>query len=383
MLCDKCKKEIPNGSAFCNHCGKKQGQPAKRRARKRPEGTGTICKDERNKVHPWKAYSPSSKYGTSRVYLGSFATYKEAQEAIEKYNREGRPELYGATLADIYKLWSEAHFRNVSASAVALYTSMWKRFKPIESIKIADLRTAHVQEIVNSATSKSSAEIIKVMASMLCKYAMQNDIVQKNYAEFAKVPKFEKKEKIIFTPEQISTLWEHSDDKRVQTILFMIYTGLRIGELAALTVENVHLDEGYIICGEKTEAGKNRVVPLPQNIPELSDFLRSWIKSSSAKTAIGVSSRIIRDDYFYPALLELEIMQGRKNDKKSGYVFDNPDHLTPHSCRHTFASLCSAAGMRPEQLQKIIGHANFSTTADVYIHSDLEKLQEAMSKIKK
>ena len=381
MLCVKCKKEIPDGSVFCNHCGKKQVRDQSRK-RKRLHGTGSVVKDSRNKSRPWIAHAPSSRFGKSRLYLGSFATYKEAQDAIDKYIREGRPELYGATLETVYKLWSEAHYKQVSESAINLYSAMWKRFEPIKGMKMEEVRTIHVQEIVNQATSKSAADTIKALASMLCRYAMQNDLISKNYADFVKIPKFDKREKLIFTQSQILELWKHSDDKRVQVILFMIYTGLRIGELAALTPENLHLEDGYIICGEKTKAGKNRVVPLPSAIPELSDFLEQWKAHTKKQTLVGLCKQRIRDDMFYPALLELGMIEvsGRTS---SGYAFPNKNHLTPHSCRHTFASMCALAGMPPEQLQRIIGHANYTTTADVYIHNDLDTLKDAMSIIKK
>ena len=78
MICIKCKKEIPDGSAFCNHCGKKQVRDQSRK-RKRIHGTGSITKDSRNKAHPWIAHAPATRFGKSRTYLGSFATYKEAQ----------------------------------------------------------------------------------------------------------------------------------------------------------------------------------------------------------------------------------------------------------------------------------------------------------------
>lgn len=378
MLCVKCKKEIPDGSAFCNHCGKKQVRDQARK-RKRIHGTGSITKDTRNKAHPWIAHAPSSRFGKSRTYLGSFTTYKEAQEAIDKYIREGRPELYGATLETIYKLWSETHFRNVSDSAVSLYSAMWKRFDDIKAIKMEDVRTVHFQEIVNRATSKSAAETIKALSTMLCRYAMQNDVIAKNYAEFVKIPKFDKKEKLIFTQAQITELWKHADDKRVQVVLFLIYTGLRIGELAALTPDNVHLDDGYIICGEKTEAGKNRVVPLPPAIPELSTFLHEWIAASTGHTVLGLTIAKIRDEMFYSALHDLGMIEATSKGRQ--YEFKDKHHLTPHSCRHTFASMCAAAGIQPDQLQKIIGHANYQTTADVYIHNDLDTLRTAMSKI--
>ena len=119
---------------------------------------------------------------------------------------------------------------------------------------MSDIRTAHFQEAINICTSKSSAETLKVLSEMLCKCAIENDVIVKNYAEFIKLPKFDKKEKIIFTDNQINTLWQHSDDKRIQAILAMIYMGFRIGEITALRPENIFLNGGYVVGGEKTAA---------------------------------------------------------------------------------------------------------------------------------
>lgn len=380
MRCIKCRKEIPEGSLYCNHCGKKQ-TATRARTHKRSHGTGTISRDKRYKKQ-WIAHAPASSYTNNRVYLGCYETRQEAQEAIDEYIRNGRPDLYNASLLEVYKLWSGIHFQRVSQSAVNLYTSMWKRFEPISGLPMRDIRTAHFQNIVNRATSKSAAETLKAMACMLCKYAMENDILSKNYGDFIKIPKFQKKEKRIFTREEISILWEHSDDKRVQVILFMIYTGLRVGELAALKVSDVHLDEGYIICGEKTDAGRNRFVPLPPNIPELSEFLRSWMADAEGERIIHHTGSYIREEYFYHALIDLGIAKGTKRKNSRLYKMEG-DYPTPHSARHTFASLSSAAGLKPENLQKIIGHANFNTTAEVYIHQDVERLKEEMSKLTK
>ena len=367
MLCIKCGKDIADSSAYCNYCGKKQTEDKKVKYHKRERGSGTIYQDKRYKK-PWLAFAPSSEYGQGRQYIGCYATRNEARAALEEFNKNGRPELYNATLADIYEMWSKIHFNSVSYSAVKLYSSMWKRFKNVQDLPVRELRTAHIQEIVNSATSKSSAEIIKAMATMLCKFAMENDIVVKNYAEFVKVPKFEKKEKRIFTAEEIASLWKCSDQKPVQAVLFMIYTGFRIGEVLALRVEDVHLSEGYIIGGEKTEAGKNRIVPIPPSIPELKTFLRQWCSEIGSGRLFPMSHQRFREDIFDAAL------------SASGIV---PEGLTPHCTRHTFASLSSASGIKPESLQKIIGHANYSTTAEVYIHQDIAKLIEEMSKIKR
>jgi len=364
MKCIKCKKEIQDGSIYCNFCGKKQAV-TKAKYHKREHGTGTIRKDNRNKKQ-WVALAPMSRYSKERVYLGSYGTRQEAQSAIDEYIRDGRPGLYNATLADVYKLWSDAHYKQVGESAIALYCSMWKRFERFYDAKFKELRTAHFQQVVNSGTSHSACNTLKAMSVMLSSYAMQNDIVQKNYAEFVKLPKFEKKEKNIFTKEDICKLWENSDDENVQVILFMIYTGFRIGEILNLKKSNIFLDSGYIIGGIKTKAGKNRVVPIPSSIPELKIFINNFIESSETDLIFNISASEFRKIFSYTLT-----------------KYGISTKLTPHNTRHTFASLCSSAGISAENLQKIIGHANFATTADIYIHQNFSTLSTEMSKLKK
>lgn len=375
MNCIKCRKEIPEGSVYCNFCGKKQ-EASKPKYHKRANGMGTISRDKRYK-NQYIAHAPSAKYGGNRVYIGAFQTMREAQEAIDKYVKEGRPELYNASLADIYSKWSAIHFTRVSDSAVSLYSSMWKRFSDIQGIKMRDIRTIHLQDVVNSGTSKSACDTLKAMSVMLCKFAMENDIINKNYAEFIKLPKFEKKEKKIFSGEDIAKLWDNSSDKTVQGILFMIYTGFRIGEIVKLKVSDVYLEKGYVIGGEKTDAGRNRIVPLPPNIPELTIFVKDWIDNAAGDRLFPATVSQFRED-FYSALTKCGINSGTKiNGRFIG------EHYTPHSTRHTFASLSAAAGIQPENLQKIIGHSNYATTANVYIHQDIELLRNEMRKITK
>ena len=380
MLCRKCSREIPDGSVFCNFCGKKQST-AKRRNRKRPHGSGTIRKDTRYK-NPYIALAPASSHGAGRVYLGAFPDVKSAQAAIDDFIKHGRPELYGATLKDIYELWSEIHYKQIKDAST--WISMWKRFKNIENMKISDIRTAHFQPIVSAATSSSSASKLKSLALMLCRFALENDIVDKNYAEFLKLPKFEKSEKLIFTTEQISILWDHAEDKRFQVILSMIYMGFRLGEMIILKKSDIHFDEGFVVGGIKTEAGTNRIIPFPPSIPEIKKFFQDWYQDSPKELLFGMTERQFRHVYFYQPLSEIKFINARRRtDSGNSWEFDDENHLTPHSTRHTFASLSAAAGMRPDNLQKIIGHAKYSTTADIYIHKDVSELILEMSKLKK
>ena len=378
MLCIKCHKDIPDGSLYCNHCGKKQIS-TKAKYHKREHGTGSITRDKRNHKSPWIAHAPANKEGRNRVYIGSFVTRAEAQAAIDDYIKRGCPDLPNATLGDIYELWHEAHSKDVGTDAMSSYESVWKRFSDIQGIPMKDIRTVHFQKVVDTAATIGTAYKIRTVCSMLSKYAMENDVIQKNYAAFIKIPKFAKKEKRIFSPDEINVLWEHSDDPDIQAILILIYTGFRLGELLAIKKSDVHLEEGYIVGGEKTEAGRNRIVPLTPNIPELKDFLVSRIERAAGEKVFDISDAAFRNNVFYATLTKLGMISAHRNNNR--WIFDDENHLTPHSTRHTFASLSAAAGMKPENLQKIIGHANYSTTAEIYIHQDIETLKSEMSKL--
>lgn len=380
MLCKKCSQELPDNAVYCYLCGKKQTTAPKTRHRKRAHGTGTIKKDSRYK-RPYLAYAPSSSNGSGRTYLGSYPDMKSAQAALEEFAKNGRPELYNATLADIYALWSNVHYEHIADATT--YKAMWKRMEAIYSVKMSDIRAAHFQPFVDAATSKSAADKIKSLAVMLCRYAMENDLVDKNYAEFVRLPKFEKTEKIIFTAEQIETLWQHTSDKRVQVILAMIYMGFRLGEMLLLRPDSLHLDEGYIVGGIKTEAGTNRVVPFPPNIPEIKGFFHGWLAEAvPGEPLFPMTAKQFRHTYFYQPLSELGMIDGQlRQGSGNSWVFPDKHHLTPHSTRHTFASLSSSAGMRPEELQKIIGHADYATTAEIYIHTNIAALIAEMSKL--
>ena len=129
--------------------------------------------------------------------------------------------------------------------------------------------------------------------------------------------------------------------------LILIYTGLRFGEILKIT--EWHLDERYFITGSKTDAGKNRVIPIHKKIEPFISFLQTISKYSDSK---------IRNIF---------------NET-------NPTH-TPHDCRYTFAWLMERAGVPLLITQKIMGHKSGNVTHDVYTNLNINELLSEVNKI--
>jgi integrase len=215
--------------------------------------------------------------------------------------------------------------------------------------------------------SRSTLHKIKIVASMMYDYAMQNDIVTKNYAEFLRIPKISKEEKEIFSDIEIKKITDSSGViEWVDTIMILIYTGLRISELLELTKFSIDLENKIITGGIKTDSGKNRTIPIHTKIYK---YIKKWydiggdylICNADKK---GISSRKYREEYYMPALEGIGVRK-----------------LNPHSCRHTFASMLAKAGADTIAIQKIMGHSDYALTANVYTHTDYQELIKAMNLI--
>jgi len=200
---------------------------------------------------------------------------------------------------------------------------------------------------------------------MLYQYAIENDILNKNYAEFIKLPKMVREEKEIFSDLEIQKIEKNIDMVEwLDTVYILIYTGMRISELLGLTRFNVNLESGIITGGIKTDAGKNRTIPIH---PKIYKYIKKWYDKQDdylicTDKGKQIGQRKYREDYYLPALKSIGVRE-----------------LNPHSCRHTFASLLSKAGAKTIAIQKLCGHADYALTADVYTHTDVEELKNAIN----
>lgn len=382
MICKRCKKEIENDSIYCRFCGRKQ---IKEPAQRRPNNTGSVYKLPGHREKPWTVVMP--KKNGKRQYGGYYATKTEAIVAANELTTGEISDRYNDTISDIYEAWKAVHFKELSGWGEQGYKTAWTYLDDIKDMKMRDIKTDVLQAIVDGAVkngkSRAICEKIRNLSSQLCKYAMQQDLINKNYAQFLSLPKQEKKEKEIFTDKEIETLMQHKDDNDVRIILALIYTGFRIDELLSVETADVHVKDGYMIGGEKTEAGESRVVPINEKIMP---FVKAWYNTAVEKKYkyLLVNSKgnkmnpnNFRNRGFYKVLGDLKFQPHIDKDHPASKVA----RLTPHSTRHTFASLAVRAGIKPEVLQKLIGHAHYETTADIYVHDNIQQLKDGIKKM--
>lgn len=374
MNCKKCRKEIPDESIYCMWCGRKQ--VAADRVKRRPNGTGSVYKMAGTRAKPWRAVVMEGK---KRITIGCFATQTEALKAVASYEPRTSSVRSDMTVGEVYEAWGDVKRETLSASAWSTYEAAWKRMQLLKDLPVAEIKTADYQAIVDDmkqTMSRSSCEKVRNLASQLCQWAMQNDLIDKNYAEFLVLPaRKDTGAREYFTEEEISLLWSAKDDLTAQIVLVMIYTGMRINELFSVTVEDVHLDEkitadrsvSYVIGGEKTEAGKNRTIVLHSRILP---FVREWMAQDGRVYLVERNAHKKMDDHnfrqrdYYPLLERLGIAR-----------------ISPHKARHTFASRGAKAGVSPTVLQNLMGHEKYETTADYYTHVDLAQLADGIEMI--
>lgn len=353
MQCLKCRAELPDGAVYCPACGKKQ-TPQQRKALKRPNGTGTVYKLSGRRKRPWVA-------SKARVVIGYYETKTEALQALERVSGKDLTERYNMTFEDVYNEWKKEHYRDIGPSAQVSYDHAFKVFAALKNRKFRSLRTADYQAIIDNHANKKNSTVSKYkqLITQMSTWAIREDIITTNYASYVKIPELKKVEKAIFTDKDIEKL-QKDNDEAAMIVLMLIYTGMRIGELFELPVSDCY--DKYVIGGEKTEAGRNRIIPIRPEGRKYFEYFKA--KANGELLLSGYEGDKIAANFrkrqYYPLLERLGI------EKKN-----------PHCTRHTYTTWAVNNGVKPETLQKILGHTKYETTMG-YFHADIDELVSAV-----
>lgn len=362
MNCVKCKKPIPEDGIFCPYCGKKQ-RPEIKKKKKRANGSGTVIRKPGNRSKPWEAQK-------SGIYIGAYATKYEAEQALLRLADLPVSETLNLTFEQVYQKWFPVHSRTLTESGIAGYKFAFSHCAPLHGKVFRRLRTSDFQQIILEAESKgfskSSCGKIMQLLGQLSKWAIQEEICHTNYAQFVVVTAQQKSTKEPFTAAQITAILG-SPDPAAQIAAILLATGCRPNELFAAATAKAQ--ETYFVSGSKTEAGKNRIIPVASFGLAAYQSLHAAAIESGCEKLIEAYSGNKNYDGFY------------RRDWKRLMESLCIEKMTPYNCRHTFVTMAVQSGVKPEILQKIIGHADYNTTIGVYTHLQINEILQEASKL--
>ena len=360
---------------------------------KNPNGYGSIVKLGKRRKKPYAVRITagwSAKGKQQYKYIGYYAKREDAMLALGSWNK--LPVMsQNPTLEELYEEWSNSKYPKISKQTADCYRAAWRRVSIFANVKVKDIKTSHLQVIIDEnsqegrekiikakiphrtdfekmpALGKSSLEKIKALCTLLWDYAVQCDIVSKNYAQFVDIPHMETSEKQAFTEIELHKIEQAAADgvPYADCILIMCFTGWRISEFLELTKFNYNNKLKTLTGGKKTEAGKNRIVPLPDKIVP---YVEKWI-DKGGKTifcradGMPYDAKSFREDCFYPALNKIGVRK-----------------LTPHCTRHTYATLLYKSKVDSKTKQALLGHTSEAMT-NHYTHLDAEDLKKAINLI--
>lgn len=352
---------------------------------RRANGAGNISKLPGKRRKPWRArVTIGWDENGKQLYktVGYFATKKEAEIGLALHANAPVADNSNITLACLYKLW--AHTRaftrldqktqdNYNTAYCVYMTEFHKR-------KFRDLHVQQFQAMIDKAErlgrGRSTMAKVKTVSGLLCKFAMSMDIVNKNYAQFTILPRAEKKPIPTFSKQDIEKMFKAAGTvPLVDTILILCYTGMRINELLSLKKSHIDLDKMLITGGSKTDAGRNRLIPIH---PVIQPFIKA--RYEKAEEYLLERTKVIGSK-----------KKGTQQIFKARWLYENyrkyyqqaletidVAYLSPHKARHTFFTMLSEHCTDRKAMALVGGHTDPDFTDRVYVQPDVERLRRAV-----
>lgn len=357
-ICRHCGGSIPDGGKFCPFCGRAvERKPSKKQ---RGNGQGCVIKLKSGK---YKAivtlgyYTDDTGKRHRKTRSQVFEKKKDALAAIPKLQAAPRADLKSVTFKALYDKWLPTH--KVGKQTVNCYKAAFKYFEPIWFLKMSQIDIDDLQECLDECPhGRRTKENMKACAGLIYKFGIPRHAIPENLnlAQFLVVDGDAAAHRASFTPEQVKAIEAKKDTTPyADAVICMIYTGFRPSEFLALRAEDYDKSRQTLCGGAKTAAGRGRVVTIS---PKIQTIVAAFAASGGTliKNPDGNAWALksFTEDAFYPVVEAagidnplVEIGGGKLRHK-----------YTPHSCRHTFATLMKRVAGADKDKQELIGHAS-------------------------
>lgn len=320
---------------------------------------------------------------------------------LETFAKSGRK----ATTCTNYKSYYNTYIKNTIGK------------KQIAKITKADCQRI-INEMVQNGKKHSTMSNLKSCLNIVFECALDDDIIVKNPAKNLQVPQTEKTKRNAIEQRQINLFMGYVKNSERYAFSYLAFIvlfnlGMRIGEMAALTWDDVDFKEDTITINKtvnryrKADYGFTMAVASPKSKTSIRNvamnsvvrktLLKMKMQSAPSETELpyvddsGNVRGQIRGFLFVntagsvwsePGFRELikRIVEQHNREAEKNHT-EKIENFCPHMVRHTYTSLAYSAGADVKIVSQNLGHASTSVTMDVYAHltEDKKKEQEAVA----
>lgn len=358
-------------------------------------------------------YDPKKKLYKCRFTVNGqrYTVYGHTQTECEKRKSEKTDSIRNRmnldnqriTLEKYYSMWIVEQAKEVKEQTIYNYEKSWFYIsKYIGKMKIVDIEKAHVLHMQNKVVAESTTDNANRVVR-LCKQILNSAVIDRiiisnpcigiKNLKSAK-PKAVDTNHRALTEEETRLFLQYAGESQHNNLfLFLLSTGVRIGEATALTWFDINFDkaeininktvarveDGFIISNSAKTESSNRMIPITKDLERI-------LKDQFEQNQILFGSKCI---YVFPNNrggfanyngVNNSIRAIIKNiNKDSPFIFP---HFTAHAFRDTFATRCIEQGMQPQTLKTILGHSSLKMTMDLYAHVMPNTKHEELSKIR-
>lgn len=295
-----------------------------------------------------------------------FRTEGEAWAKLDEVNgrlSRGLPaEERRVTLAAYADEWLAAVRPSVRPSTYAFYGHLAAHLADLRHLPLAGITTGDIRRLIakglDAGYSPRTVRGVVDVLRMILRQAMADGLLPRNVVELVKLPRLEQREPSHYSSAQAWQFLDAIADDPLHPLFVVAFgTGLRRGELLALTWHDVDLDAGVLLVRRSKTAAGVRAVPLASFVVVELQLLRRRPGPIWPVTPWHVSGR-------------MSVLCRRAGLPR----------LRFHEIRHSTASILADAGVPWELIQAILGHSKMRQTAH-YARPDMDVKRAAMEKI--
>jgi len=385
MECRKCKREIPADAALCCYCGTTISRPVQNK-KNRGNGQGTVYQlpnkkyiarkvryylDENGKRHK---QTISKQFEKKRDAVNALPSLDIDAASTSKKERKSK-----TTFKELYDLWLPTH--EASRETLDCYRAAIRYFSPLYNERLTDVDIDDLQECINECPrGKATRKNMRTTIGLMYKYGIPRGYLPEklNLADYLSVKGEDGTGGVGLPDEYLEAVRAATEtSEAARYVLAQCYLGFRPTEFLSLRIEDYDGKERTFTGGAKTEAGKNRIVTISPKIQPIVNRLVAGRSSGPVFHGKDYTQLDLKQyrTMFYTLLERL----GLANPTYE--VNGHQKHTyTPHSCRHTFATLMKRVGGSNKDKLELIGHTS-DEMLRYYQDVSLEDLRSITDKI--